>query len=237
MAQLDSDRVTHYRLPGGTGYAQRDGEFAELAAESPQRLAELLDQVVADGATTVWAHGTRSPLRDVLRAAGFRPVRALHQLRRPAGAPLPPDEVPDGVAIRTFRPGDESELLRVNAAAFATHPEQGAWTRTDLDARKQEDWFDPGGLFVAERGNGLLGFHWTKCHPDGAGEVYVIGVDPAAQGLGLGTVLLARGLSHLDESGCPYVLLYVDDDNAGALRLYEKYGFTRFDLDEQWALH
>jgi mycothiol synthase len=43
------------------------------------------------------------------------------------------------------------------------------------------------------------------------------------------------GLKHLADAGCTDVLLYVDDTNAGALRLYESVGFTRYDADTQWA--
>jgi mycothiol synthase len=147
---------------------------------------------------------------------------------------VPP--TPAGVDIRTFAVGtDEDAWVAINAAAFAHHPEQGSWTRVDLEARERDDWFDPSGFLMAWRGDDLLGFHWTKIHPDGAGEVYVIGVAPQAQGLGLGLVLLQRGLAYLREQGCPEVLLYVDGDNTGAMRLYERNGFRRHDLDVQWA--
>ena len=66
-------------------------------------------------------------------------------------------------------------------------------------------------------------FYWT-----------VIGVDPSAQGLGLGKVLLLQGLAWLHDRGCPEVLLYVDGTNTGARRLYEHYGFREHDLDVQW---
>ena len=89
-----------------------------------------------------------------------------------------------------MRGADEDAWLAVNAAAFAGHSEQGRWTRADLLAREAEPWFDPAGFLLAERENVLLGFHWTKVHADGMGEVYVLGVDPAAHGLGLGSALL-----------------------------------------------
>src|SRR5206468_6122042 len=92
----------------------------------------------------------------------------------------------------------------------------------------------PAGFLLAERDAVLVGFHWTKVHADGLGEVYVLGVDPAAQGLRLGGALLDAGLKLLAERGCPTALLYVDDDNAPAMRLYERAGFARFDTDIQW---
>ena len=57
---------------------------------------------------------------------------------------LPEPVVPAGVQIRTFVPGqDEQEWLRVNAAAFAQHPEQALIDGDDLADRMAEPWFDP----------------------------------------------------------------------------------------------
>src|SRR5581483_4668984 len=131
--------------------------------------------------------GERSRVVAPLRAAGLSQIRELFQLRRPLEpATLPPEPaLPPDVVVRAFEPGlDEDAWLALNAAAFATHPEQGRWTRADLDARIAEPWFDPAGFFLAARDDELLAFHWTKIHPGGLGEVYVLGVSPAAQGLG-----------------------------------------------------
>jgi mycothiol synthase len=67
------------------------------------------------------------------------------------------------------------------------------------------------------------------------GEVYVLGVDPAAQGLKLGRALLIAGLGHLRERELSTVLLYVEADNSTARRLYESLGFTVFSRDIQFA--
>jgi mycothiol synthase len=226
VVAYDDDRLA--------GYAQRAGDSLELVAAQPDALDPLLDASVTEG-VLVWTHGRASQLAPVLERRGLSRVRILHQLRRSLDGLPPQRAVPDGVVIRAFVVGrDEADWLRVNAAAFAHHPEQGGWTRDDLTAREAEDWFDPAGFLLAHRGSELLGFHWTKVHPDGAGEVYVIGVDPSAQGLGLGPALLGLGLEHLRESGCTEVLLYVDDDNTAAMRLYERYGFSRHELDVQW---
>jgi mycothiol synthase len=128
----------------------------------------------------------------------------------------------------------------VNARAFATHPEQGRWTRADLELREAESWFDPAGFFLAWRDGRLLGSHWTKVHPAGEagvqpiGELYVLGIDPDAQGMRLGRALTDLGLAHLRARGLSHVLLYVEEDNTAAVALYERSGFTRYTVDVSW---
>ncbi|MEW2358876.1 mycothiol synthase [Spirillospora sp. NPDC029432] len=194
----------------------------------------LLRAAVAEaaGPLRVWAHGDLPAAAKLAGAEGMARVRVLFQLRRPAAEPLPELTIADGVRLRAFVPGqDERAWLDVNARAFADHPEQGAWTLDDVRAREAEPWFDPEGFFLAEKDGKVVGFHWTKTHPDGAGEVYVVGVDPSAQGLGLGRTLTLAGLHHLRGRGVPYILLYVDESNTAAVRLYESLGFTRHAVD------
>jgi mycothiol synthase len=227
----DSEVVKEVEL---IGYGQREGANAEVLG-TVEGAAAVLDGW--DGEIgSVWSHGTRSFLVPLLSERGFSPTRVLHQLRRSGSQPVDPVELPPGVRIDAFRPGlDEPDWLRVNAAAFAHHPEQGHVQLSDLLALEGESWFDPNGFLLAHRGDDLLGYHWTKVHADGVGEVYVIGVDPVAQGMGLGRILLDAGLRYLATAGCPEVLLYVDDSNSSAMRLYESVGFTRYDADTQWS--
>jgi mycothiol synthase len=156
----------------------------------------------------------------------FDRVRELWVMRRPTSEPVGEVEVPEGVTIRGYRPADQEALLRVNAAAFAGHPEQGQLTAHDLAERMAEPWYDPSGLLVASRGRDVLGFHWTKQHSGELGEVYVVGIDPAEQGTGLGRALTRAGLRHLAGRGTKEVLLYVEADNEPAVRLYTRHGFT-----------
>ncbi|MFN2518478.1 MAG: mycothiol synthase [Jatrophihabitantaceae bacterium] len=239
LTQLSSPDVVHVTARDGdslAGYAQLDGACLEVAGDNAA-VGALLDAVEARGDTDlrVWSHGRRSPVAAALRSRAYTQARVLHQLRRSLAEPLPDVPVADGVTIRTFVPGqDEQAWLRVNLAAFATHAEQGRWTLANLAAREAEAWFDPAGFFLAQRGADLLGFHWTKIHADGVGEVYVLGIDPAAKGLRLGLALLVRGLEHLARQGCAEALLYVDDDNATAMGLYERLHFRSHDTDIQW---
>ncbi len=186
----------------------------------------------------LWAHGDLPAAARLAAAAGFGRVRALWQMRRPLRAEIEVPNLPDGVTLRTFVTGqDEDAWLGLNASAFARHPEQGGWTREDLDLREREPWFDPGGFFLAERDGRLAGFHWTKIHagPPPIGEVYVVGVDPGERGAGLGRTLTLVGLRYLRDRGLDQVMLYVDESNAPAIRMYESLGFTRWHTDVMFS--
>ena len=191
----------------------------------------LLDAVLGDAVEplTAWSHGNQPAAAALAASHGFRAARELWVMRRPAGD-LPPLPAPtDGVELRGFRTGDEQELLRVNAAAFAHHPEQGALTLGGLRERMAEPWFEPDGLIEAWAGSTLVGFHWTKRHSAALGEVYVVGIDPSAQGRGLGRLLTLAGLHHLAD--VEEVHLYVEADNTPAVRLYSGLGFTHAAAD------
>ncbi|MEU4572211.1 mycothiol synthase [Nonomuraea sp. NPDC023979] len=239
------------------GYAHVDptdeveGPSGELVIHPAQRRrghgARLLRAVLdlTGGRLRLWAHGDHPGAEALAASSGLERARSLWQMRRSLFAPLAPYEVPEGISVRTFVPGqDEEAWLKVNSAAFAHHPEQGAWTMDDLLLREREPWFDPEGFFLAFRGDRLAGFHWTKIHGsdehqehghEPLGEVYVVGVDPSQQGTGLGKALTLAGLAHLRSRGLAQAMLYVDEANTAAIRLYESLGFSRWDVDVMYA--
>lgn len=194
----------------------------------------LLDEALAAygaGELSAWSHGDHPAAARLAERRGFERVRSLWVMRRSAAVPLPELVVPAGMTIRGYAPEDADELIRVNAAAFAHHPEQGAMDAADLAERMAEPWFDPAGLLLGYDGDRLAAFHWTKQHDARLGEVYVVGVDPSAQGRGLGKVLTLAGLHHLAGQGVEEVLLYVESDNHPAVAVYSGLGFTHADAD------
>ncbi|MCW2810887.1 MAG: mshD [Friedmanniella sp.] len=198
----------------------------------------LVERLRAESAQPVqfWAVGDSPAAQSLARRSGLVPRRTLLVMRRPSSEPLPVATLPEDVRLRAFVPGtDDQAWLAVNARAFAHHPEQGALTAADLAERTAEAWFDPAGFLLAVRGTRVLGFHWTKQHPDHLGEVYVIGVDPDAGGQGLGKALLGAGLEHLARSGSTVVQLYVEADHDRAVGLYRSYGFVPAARDVMYA--
>jgi mycothiol synthase len=195
-----------------------------------QLLTEALDDI-GDAAVAAWLHGDHPAARRLAARHGFDRVRELWVMRRPLSVPLPELTEPEGITLRGFRAGDEDELLRVNSRAFVGHPEQGAMDAANLAERMAEPWFDPEGLIVAVADDRMLGFHWTKQHSPSLGEVYVVAIDPEAQGRGLGRALTLAGLHHLASRGLDEVLLYVESDNAPAVAVYSRLGFTHAPAD------
>ncbi|GAA4411176.1 mycothiol synthase [Fodinibacter luteus] len=229
------------------GYAQVAGAgtadaVAELVVEPTQRRRghgrALLEAALSEGARSVWAHGMLPAAQALARAAGLVLTRSLHRMTRRLG---PADAVdpalPEGFSVRPFMPGTDDETwVRLNAAAFADHPEQGRLTVADLRERMAQPWFDPEGLLlvVDDTTGAVVASHWTKVEA-GRGEVYVVGVDPAYQGRGLGGPLTRLGLAHLARRGVDEVELYVDGDNTAARRTYERLGFTDAAVDGQYT--
>ncbi|SDO44621.1 mycothiol synthase [Nakamurella panacisegetis] len=210
-----------------------------------QGLGTELLHAALDRAGAVWAHGDLAPARALAARLGLVRSRELLQMRRPlsrswAAAQVAASALPAGVRLRTFVPGrDEEQFLGVNARAFDWHPEQGRLDLAGLRAEMAQEWFDPDGFFLAvDEHDTVLGFHWTKVHRDGAvplGEIYVLGVDPAAvrngeRVRGLGTPLTAAGLAYLAERSAT-AMLYVEGDNLPARNLYRRLGFEVFTTD------
>jgi len=256
----DSD-VRHLLVRGDDellGYAHLDttdavaGPSAELAVRPGARgrgigralVTELLRQS-PHGRLRLWAHGEHPSSAALAKAMGFSCSRVLWQLRRPMDAPLPPYLLPEGVTVRTFVVGqDEQAWTDLNNRVFVDHPDQGSWSLAEVRLREQEGWFDPAGFFLACRGEEIVGFHWTKVHGGhrgsdhdhpAIGEVYIVGVDPSEQGRGLGPALTLLGLHHLQATGLDSVLLYVDEANTNAIRVYERIGFSRHSTDICWS--
>ena len=251
LARDDLGQLVGYAQVASAGTPDAVAELVvDPAARRRGRGRTLLDAAVGRGARSVWAHGDLAGARALAAAAGLERTRSLHLMSRPLtsdDATDPP--LPEGYTVRAFEPGrDDEAWAALNAAAFADHPEQGRVGVEGLHERMATDWFDAAGFLLVERDGEVVAFHWTKVEAadaaaaradgprTGRGEVYVVGVDPAEQGHGLGGPLTGLGLAHLARQGLAEVHLYVDGDNTPARRTYERLGFTDLAVDAQYSV-
>lgn len=240
------------------GYAHLDvrgdafgRQVAELIVHPAHRRrghgTALLEEVLRHAdRLRIWSHGDHPAAARLAERFGLSRARELLVMSASsAEQEWPKPRLPEGVRLRTFVPGqDEEAVIAVNARAFDWHPEQSQFDVKALREAQRESWFDADGFFLAENAEGrVVGFHWTKVHPANpnrfggrpVGEVYVVGVDPDAQGGGLGKALTLAGLRHLWQRGLEQVILYVEGDNAPAIAVYRKLGFETVETDVQYA--
>ena len=144
-----------------------------------------------------WAHGDLPAAQALARDLGMEPVRELLVM----GTALDADvkaEVREGYELvqypelvsRWGREVVDKQWLEVNNDAFSWHPEQGGWDIAQLHRAMDTDWFDADGVWFLVAGDEIAGFHWTKRHPDGTGEIYVVGLSSKHRGEGMGLSLI-----------------------------------------------
>ncbi len=205
--------------------ARRRGLGSRLIARARELASADADEL------NIWAYGALAPGAAIAARCGLTTARTLLQLERPLDT-LPP--MPDlaGYTIRQFdAAADAAAWLELHNRVFADHPENGTWSPADLEARLHQPWFSAEDFLVAEAGGRMVGFNWLKQVPAAPpdlpeGEIYIIGVDDSQRGRGLGRALAVLGLHHLRRRGMRVCTLYVEDDNAPALRLYRALGFV-----------
>jgi len=237
LVSENGDLMGYAQLESGTEWSA--GQLVVSPNHRRQGVGtQLLRRLITEAGSPlrVWAMGDSPAGRALATGVGMIRQRELLIMERGLGDDLPDPIIPPGVQIRTFLPGqDEPEWLRVNAAAFANHPEQALIDLDDLKDRMAEPWFNPAGFFVAMKDGSMIGFHWTKQHQDQLGEVYVLGIAPTAAQHGLGKALLLTGLRWLQQRGNSRVKLYVESDHQAAIELYLTYGFATASRDVMYA--
>ena len=241
------------------GYAHIDltdrvaGSSAELVVHPLHRGhglgRTLLEEICSITSPRLWAHGDLASAKILASENGLERARTVIQMRRPLTQHLP--ELRNDMGLRTFLPGlDDEAWLVLNNKSFQGHPEQGKWTLENLHQRIMEEWFEPSGFLLATKEERLIAFCWTKIHGahthshsgeqehghDPIGEIYAMGVDPEFQGKGYGRAITIAGLSHLRRKGLMSAMLYVDEDNSAAIKLYTELGFSEWGRDVMYRL-
>ncbi|WP_394360542.1 ribosomal protein S18-alanine N-acetyltransferase [Amycolatopsis sp. SB7-3] len=113
-------------------------------------------------------------------------------------------------------------------------PGDSPWTAYAFHAE-----LDAGGHYLVARPDetdeviGYAGLAVVGRRGDYEASIHTIGVDPAHQRQGIGTILLKALLGRADELAAP-VFLEVRTDNDAAITLYERHGFERVGLRKRY---
>lgn len=209
------------------GWAEaRAGEVtADLAPETPVTLR--LGTIASDEGSA-----------QLFTEAGYGMVRHFWRMEIQLDEPPPAPELPAGIAIRAFVPGqDDRATYQAVEESFSDHWGHSPEPYEQWAARTTaEDWFDPALCFLALEGDQVAGV--TLGRPRGeSGWVRTVGVRRPWRRRGLAMALLLTAFRAFYDRGIRVVGLGVDAQSlTGATRVYERAGMfirVRYDVYEK----
>lgn len=165
----------------------------------------------------------------LLKAEGFVQARTYWDMVWDQEA-LPQWQVPEGFAVRSFRPGDASLLTEVQNSAF-----EGSWgfcpnTVEQIAYRTSMANTSHQGIVFLHQDEKPAGYCWTCVAPANGrhrGLIGMIGVVPDYRGKGVSRAVLLAGMEYLRSIGVADIALEVDESNTPAIRLYTSVGFEK----------
>ncbi len=141
---------------------------------------------------------------------------------------VPTVDLQPGLAIESFRPGDEERLTRIQNATF-----EGNWgfspNTVEQIAHRAAMPSDrpPVILFMTSDGD-TAGYCWTLMYgsPEKpVGIIGMVGIHAAYRGRGLSKPILLAGMHSLRARGAARIRLNVDKENVAATKLYFSAGY------------
>jgi mycothiol synthase len=165
---------------------------------------------------------------------GYQPVRWFHSMIRDLSAVIPQAVIPAGVQITGYTPDMSEHARLVRNEAFRDH-----WGSTETSVKHwvyflSSSAFRPEFSFLAHAGSEPLGMlisreSDTYRNRTGRRDLYIslVGTRAAGRKRGIATALLVTAMSAARADGYDQASLGVDADSlTGAVRLYERVGFT-----------
>jgi len=200
---------------------ESDRAFVEHFPAMLERLLPALRRAL--GASRVRFRLSHSPSRPlvepVLKKLWFTPQRGwLEFTLDRAGVPKAP--LPSGVKVRDATPDDAEAMTAVDRQAFPNTP---------MAPEAMRDLLEGGELrgLVATRRNEVVAISLYALYAGGDGYLATLATAEAERGRGIGAALVARTARRLFAEGARHVRLRTEQDNAGAIRFYIRFGFRQ----------
>lgn len=193
----------------------------------------MLDEARARGAHEfhTWARPSNPSAIALVERFGFEHARTFLTMYNTSPLDVAAPVWPDGIELRPLEGDALLEAVAVAYdASFCDH-----WNFHPMDRARLEAWLapplgDPSLWFVAFAGDEPAGMCLNVLFRRGedlVGDLGPIGTTRPYRGIGLGRALLRHSVQALAARGARAVELGVDADNPnGALRLYERNGFS-----------
>lgn len=215
--RLQVERCVHPRFTG-------QGIGRVLVRISERRAGEMAPQGRQAAVDNIVSHGNEDARR-LLEEEGYRPERYFWRMMIEMDREPTKPSLPDGIAIRTFKPHDGRAVYELVQEAFA---DNHGYERVSY-----EDWanfitgresFDPSLFFLAVDGELIAGVALCPRY-EGMGWVRQLAVAREYRGRGIARALLRHSFREFYRRGEREVGLVVDSYNrTGARQLYESVG-------------
>ncbi len=163
--------------------------------------------------------------RSILEQASYHLVRTYWRMAIDLIQQPPAPAWPDGIALRTFRYGQERAIFDAVEESFQDHWGHVPRDFTEWVARIKLESFDPSLWFMAMDDSEIAGAILCRTRPDNSGWINTVAARRPWRNRGLGTALLHTAFGEFYRRNITHLALGVDSQNlTGATRLYERVG-------------
>ena len=168
----------------------------------------------------------------VLRKLGFRFVRRFLQLRLDMSKVCGQDIDQAVLKCQSLQRGEEDKLTEIQNRSFADTWGYNPNTVEAITYRINLSNCSPEDVVLTFDREKVIGYCWTEITYEGEagigkrkGRIFMLGVEPDYQGMGVGKRVLLAGLAQLKSKGLRVAELTVDSENKAARALYRSVGF------------
>jgi GNAT superfamily N-acetyltransferase len=219
LQEVQAGAALAWLEPEGRAYMQLGAHQLEILVHPDWRGlgwgSWLLQRALSERPrVTSWAYGDRQETVRWLENHQFQTHRVLSKMVFLQAPPEPPDW-PEGWSLRPYQPEDAEAWHRLHVS-LQTDPDR-AWSLQRLQRQLQTT--SPERFWLLFEGSLMRGYLWLKEE-----EIFLLALDPASRGQGVGRRLLQWALSQSRQT-------WGFCDQPATLELYRRLGFSEVGRD------